>query len=83
MKVKTSHEFARELLAGPDLPIFHFDPSCAGCDEEADTSCGTPVVEKVDAEPYEDPETGETKTSEEFLTIVGKQHEEHALSEDQ
>lgn len=25
--IKTAHELARELLAGPDLPIFHFDPS--------------------------------------------------------
>lgn len=83
MKAKTSHEFARELLAGPDLPIYHFDPSCAGCDSENDTSISEPIIEKVDSEKYEDAETGEQKVSDEFLTIVGKQHEEHGLAEEQ
>ena len=83
MKDQTSHEYARELLAGPDLPIYHFDPSCAGCDSENDTSLSSPKVERVASEKYEDPETGEEKISAEFLIITGNQHEEYGLDEDQ
>jgi hypothetical protein len=41
----TTHEFARSLLALPDLPVFHFDPSLAGLDEEIDHSLTEPVAE--------------------------------------
>ena len=42
--MKTSHQLARELLAGPDLPVWHFDPSRAGLDDECDTSLSEPTV---------------------------------------
>lgn len=45
--MKTAHQFARELLAGPDLPVFHFDPSRAGMDDERDTACEAPKIERV------------------------------------
>ena len=55
--MKTSHQLARELLAGPDLPIFHFDPSRAGMDGERDTSLAEARTEVCDdgehiAEPF-------------------------------
>jgi hypothetical protein len=46
MKTKTAHQLALELLAGPDLPIYHFDPSRAGIDDENDTSLSDPVIER-------------------------------------
>jgi hypothetical protein len=47
-RMKTSHQLARELLAGPDLPCWHFDPSRAGLDDEQDTSLSVPDVQVVD-----------------------------------
>ena len=42
----TSHQFARSLLAMPDLPIAHFDPSYSdACDEENDYTLGEPRAE--------------------------------------
>lgn len=64
MNQKTAHELARELLAGPDLPIYHFDPSRAGMDDEADTSISAVVVEVVEP----DAERGITAP---FITICG------------
>lgn len=79
MKPKTSHEFARELLALPDLPIFHLDPSFADrCDEESDYTLGAPsaTVEK----PIENMTLEEIEQSKErgfclcpFITISGDQ----------
>lgn len=57
--MKTAHQFAGELLMGPDLPVFHFDPSRAGMDDEVDTSLAVPVVEVVKA------------CRKAFITIVG------------
>ena len=64
MKTKTAHELARELLAGPDLPIYHFDPSRAGMDDEDDTSIAAVVIEVVGP----DAERGITAP---FITICG------------
>lgn len=50
--MKTSHQLARELLAGPDLPIYHFDPSRAGMDSELDTSISGPSVELLNEDGY-------------------------------
>lgn len=74
--MKTAHQLARELLAGPDLTIFHFDPSCAGFNADDDTSISSPVVETVEGEKDED-----GKPYPPFLTIVGNQHHEHDLEE--
>lgn len=63
--MKTAHSFARELLAGPDLEIFHFDPSQAGTDEDHDTSVSEPKICQVDPEPAEKPYPS-------FLTICGQ-----------
>jgi len=48
---KTAHQLAYELLALPDLPIYHFDPSRAGMDDERDTSLSHIKVERHDPEP--------------------------------
>lgn len=40
----TSHEFAQQLLAGPDLPIFH--PPVKEYDELEDAALFDPVVTK-------------------------------------
>lgn len=75
--MKTSHEFAKELLAGPDLPIFHFDPSRAGMDDENDTSLSEPLVEHVTFSPEEvaqikdDADDLGREPLSEFLTIGG------------
>jgi hypothetical protein len=74
--MKTAHQFARELLAGPDIPIFHFDPSCAGYNPDDDTSISPPVAEVVNAEKDEN-----GKPYPPFLTIVGNQHKEWELEE--
>lgn len=68
--MKTAHELAKELLAGPNLPIFHFDASKAGTDDEIDTSISEPKIEKVD-EPY----------TEAFLTICDSHDYPEALTE--
>ena len=76
--MKTSHELGRELLAGLDLPIYHFDPSRAGLDEERDTSLSEPTVE------INNPREGMTSaeiadsiaggcTLQNFITISGEQ----------
>lgn len=48
-RVKTAHELARELLQGPDLPCYHFDPSRTNLVKEIETgtddTLGTPLVE--------------------------------------
>lgn len=60
--MKTSHQLGRELLAGPDLPIHHFDPSRSGLDDETDTGLSEPTVF---VESYE-----ENKPR--FITICGE-----------
>jgi hypothetical protein len=74
--MKTAHQLARELLAGPDIAILHFDPSCAGFNPDEDSSISYPTVEKVEG--LKDPD-GQPLPP--FLTIVGNQHEEHGLEE--
>lgn len=76
--MKTSHELGRELLAGLDLPIYHFDPSRAGLDDERDTSLSNPTVE-VNS-PREGLTPGEVEgiiaaggTLQNFVTISGEQ----------
>ncbi len=44
----TAHQLARLLLAGPDWPIYHFDPSRFGYSEEDDTSLSAPTLSRVD-----------------------------------
>ena len=75
--MKTSHQLARELLAGPDLPVWHFDPSRAGLDDEIDTSLSELRIEKSDSRNGVDPEDIEEFEREgcymgEFLTICGE-----------
>jgi len=48
--MKTAHQFARELLAGPDLPIVH--PIVKEYDEGAEHS-GEPVASIEDGEDAE------------------------------
>jgi hypothetical protein len=74
--MKTAHQFARELLAGPDLQIFHFDPSCAGFNPDDDTSISDPRSECV---AHVTDEQGNELPP--FLTIVGDQHNDHELEE--
>jgi hypothetical protein len=42
--MKTAHEFARELLALPDVPVLHFDPSWVE-DEESPNALTEPKAE--------------------------------------
>lgn len=45
---KTAHQLARELLAGPDLPIYHFDESRAGMAADgSDPSLEDPKIDRV------------------------------------
>lgn len=74
--MKTAHQFASELLAGPDLPIWHFDPSRAGTDDERDTSISEPEVQENDpTEGLTEEEIAEAKeercSTGKFLTICG------------
>lgn len=78
--MKTTHQLARELLALPDLPVFHFDPSRAGCDDERDTSLSVPDVQRNDAAGGLDDEDVAIAKEEghymgEFFTICGDQGE--------
>lgn len=75
--MKTAHQLARDLLAGPDLPIWHFDPSRAGLNDERDTSLSEPEVEENDAaEGLTDEDVAEAKEERcytgKFLTICGE-----------
>jgi len=79
--MKTSHQFARELLAGPDLLIYHFDPSCAGYDDEIDTGISPPVAEVEEPKPFTDDE-GNPAMTDAFICIVGNQHEDNGLDAD-
>jgi hypothetical protein len=63
-KIKTAHELARALLAGLDLPIYHFDSSRAGMDDEVDTSVSAVVVEVVEPD-------SESGCNGRFITICG------------
>lgn len=79
--MKTAHQLARELLEGPDLPIFHFDPSRAGCDDERDTSISDPEIQEVDPKDgLTDEEVAENKqegcNTDPFLTICGESDED-------
>lgn len=78
--MKTSHQLARELLAGPDLPCFHFDPSRAGMDDERDTSLSLPIAELTDltAEEHDRDEVEPaTEQIEKFIIIHGDGGEPH------
>lgn len=69
--MKTTHQLARELLALPDIPVFHFDPSFAdACTDDDDKTVGTPSVEVQDTEP------NEVGAQMRYATIVGDQPEE-------
>lgn len=73
----TSHQLAAKLLSLPDLPVFHFDPSRAGCDDERDTSLSEPVVQTNDAIEGLPPETIADLKEEgcftgQFITICGE-----------
>ena len=59
--MKTSHQLARELLALPDIPVYHFDPSRGGMDDERDTSVSDPKAELVTEEGFAP-----------FITICGE-----------
>lgn len=79
--MKTAHQFARELLAGPDLPIWHFDPSRAGLDDDRDTSLSEPEVQENDAaEGLTEEQVAEAKEERcytgKFLTICGETGED-------
>lgn len=80
--LKTSHEFARELLALPDLTIMHLDPSFAdACDEETNYTLGVPTAEVVDPTLglHDDAEALEALRDAgvgRFITISGDQPEE-------
>ena len=77
--MKTAHELARELLAGPDLPIWHLDPSrfsetVAG----EDASLSEPRVKIEDTTEGQSPETSAAEKAEgyyvgKFITISGDQ----------
>jgi len=51
--MKTSHQLARELLAGPDLPIFIGDPNA----DEREDVCKEPQLSLVEG--YTTPTSGE------------------------
>lgn len=78
---KTAHQLARELLAGPDLPIWHFDPSRAGIDDELDTSLSIPEVQVTDptdgltAEEIQENKDAGCYTGK-FITICGDSDDE-------
>jgi hypothetical protein len=79
--MKTSHQFARDLLAGPDLPIFHFDPSRSGLDDERDTGLNEPQVQENDLDAgLTEEEVAEAKEegclTGKFLTICGETGED-------
>lgn len=50
----TSHQLAAKLLAHPDLPVFHFDPSLvdyeSGDPEDGNVSLSTPEVTVYEAD---------------------------------
>lgn len=78
--MKTAHQLARELLTGPDLPIWHFDPSRAGIDSDIDTSLSEPDAQEND--PLEDMTEEQVAEYKEeggyagkFLTISGENDE--------
>ena len=64
--MKTAHQLAAELLAGPDLPVYHFDPSRAGMDDERDTSVSEPRLERCEPE-----EVREGNPDHPFLIVHG------------
>jgi len=78
--MKTSHQLARELLAGPDLPIWHFDPSRAGI-SDVDSSLSEPEIAQDDSRWGLEEDEVEAARSEgtymgEFITISGDQDPE-------
>jgi hypothetical protein len=78
--MKTTHQLASDLLAGPDLPCFHFDPSRAGMDDERDTSLSEPIAELTDlsAEKYDrDLVEPDMQRVEKFIIIHGDGGEPH------
>lgn len=63
--VKTAHQLARELLALPDVLVYHTDPSFIdACDQETDYTLGATIVELVDLPEWR------------FITICGDQPED-------
>ena len=61
--MKTSHQLARELLAGPDMPIWHFDPSRAGLSDETDSGLSVPEIFYESPDEPDDPK---------FITVCGE-----------
>jgi hypothetical protein len=70
MNEKTSHQFAEELLALPDLPIYHLDPSFCFAGE-GDNALTAPQVNKMDVlvAKYLNSEMAYTK----YIVIAGTQ----------
>jgi hypothetical protein len=74
--MKTTHQLAQELLALPNLPVWHFDPSRAGLDDERDTSLSVPTVEVDDSRDGLDDDDVATFEAEgaymgKFVTVCG------------
>lgn len=78
--ITTSHQLARDLLAGPDLPIHHFDPSRAGYDEEIDTSLSSVSIELHRAD-LVDPLSDKTTPGDPCLLICGADHDHYEMSD--
>lgn len=61
--MKTSHQLARELLAGPNMPIWHFDPSRSGISDETDSGLSVPEIFYESPDEPDDPK---------FITVCGE-----------
>lgn len=66
--MKTAHEFARELLALPDIPVLHFDPSWVE-DEISPNALTEPKAEVSD----DNGEDDEGNPLPPFVCMSGKQ----------
>ena len=76
--MKTSHQLAQELLALPDLPVFHFDPSWID-GEESPHALTEPVAELNEPEANPEEDGG---PSQPFISICGNvDHDEEEYGE--
>lgn len=64
----TTHELASILSAGPCLPVYHLDPSCAGLASDRDTS-----ISEVDVVVQRVPGTAEGEPDLKYVTLTGSQ----------